>query len=98
MDNNQPFSISKPLGFYTSYTPGDGSCFEKLEEMFGCNLSRLTRREKLFLSGVLSLHLSGMSEGSVRNNVYACSADIPQSLNESDIEGLIEFLVNSVRF
>jgi hypothetical protein len=90
--------MTKPLGYYTSYTPGDRSTFAELEEMFGTNLETLTVREKLFLIGSLASQLCVKKPGEVRASVQVASIGISQELQPGDIEGLLDFLINQVRW
>lgn len=41
--------MTQPLGYYTSYIPGNGSYLEVLQKKYGCNLQGLNTRQKLFL-------------------------------------------------
>lgn len=90
--------MSKPLGYYTSYTPGDGSALEELQEMYGTRLEQLTRREKLFLISSLASQLCVEQPGEVRASVQVVSVGIVQELKPGDIEGLIEALIAQVRW
>lgn len=41
--------MTHPLGYYTSYTPGNGSYLEVLQNKYGSHLQQLNKRQKLFL-------------------------------------------------
>lgn len=41
--------MTHPLGYYTSYTPGNGSYLEVLQNKYGSHLQGLNTRQKLFL-------------------------------------------------
>ncbi|MEA5626609.1 hypothetical protein [Nostoc sp. UHCC 0251] len=89
--------MSKPLGYYTSYTPGDGSVLDELDDMFGSNLEKLTVKEKWFLIGALGAQLCADQPGEVSNAVNAVYPGI-LLMTTGDIEGLIEALVAQVRW
>jgi hypothetical protein len=89
--------MSKPLGYYTSYTPGDGSVLDELEDMFGSNLEKLTVKDKLFLIGALGAQLCADQDGEVSNVVKAAYPGIVL-MPTGNIEGLIEALVAQIRW
>ncbi|MEH2348117.1 MAG: hypothetical protein V7K55_08955 [Nostoc sp.] len=47
-------SMSKPVGYFTSYTINDGSLLDSLQERYGSTFELMTKREKLFLISVWS--------------------------------------------
>lgn len=89
--------MSKPLGYYTSYTPGDGSALDELDDMFGSNLEKLTVKEKMFLIGALGAQLCADQSGDVSNVVKSVYPGIVLMTTEN-IEGLIEALINQTRW
>jgi hypothetical protein len=89
--------MSKPIGYYTSYTPGDGSALEELQEMYGSSLEQITHREKLFLISSLASQLCITKPGEVRASIQVISVGIVEELKPADIEGLIAALVDQVR-
>lgn len=90
--------MTKPIGYYTSYTPGDASYLESLEERYGSSFEKMSRREKLFLLSSLASQLSGDAPGETRNEIYELGVDIQQNLPLSDQEGLLEALVAQIRW
>lgn len=90
--------MSKPIGYFTSYTLNDGSLLESLQEEYGSTFELMTRREKLFLISALAIHLCDGSPGSCRNEIYVVGHQVNSSLPVGDREGLIEALINQVRW
>jgi hypothetical protein len=89
--------MSKPLGYYTAYTPGDGSALDELDDMFGSNLEKLSVKEKLFLIGALGAQLCADQSGEVSNVVKSVYPRI-LLMTTGNIEGLIEALISQVRW
>jgi hypothetical protein len=90
--------MTKPLGYYTAYTPGDESYLESLQERYGAGLEKMSKREKLYLMGVIASQLCVEMPGETRNEVYEIGTDINTSLNWSDRAGLIEAMIAQVRW
>ncbi|PHJ56424.1 hypothetical protein VF14_25430 [Nostoc linckia z18] len=90
--------MSKPLGHYTSYTPGDGSYLESLQEHYGSMFEKISRREKLFLISGLASHLCVLEPGETRDEIYKLSVQLQIQLEESDQKGLLEALIAQVRW
>lgn len=49
--------MTKPLGYYTAYTPGDGGLLGEVEEAWGSTFDKLRDDEKLWLIGRLANEL-----------------------------------------
>jgi hypothetical protein len=90
--------MSKPIGYYTSHTPGDGSLFDDMTESYGAKLEQISHREKLFLISSLASQLCVEKTGDCRNEIYELSAEIMEILTPGDIEGLIAALIDQVRW
>ncbi|MBH8553322.1 hypothetical protein I8751_13245 [Nostocaceae cyanobacterium CENA357] len=90
--------MSKPLGYYVSYTPGDESFLEDLQERYGSTLEKIGNREKLYLIGVLASQLSVKTPGEIRTEIYELATEINDSLQTSDRAGLIEAMIAQVRW
>ncbi|MEH1801396.1 MAG: hypothetical protein V7K64_27005 [Nostoc sp.] len=90
--------MSKPIGYYTNYTPGDGSYLESLQEKYGSTLEQMTKREKLFLVSTLASHLCVAQEGETRDEIYILSVDLQAKLPASDQAGILEALVAQIRW
>ena len=90
--------MSKSIGFFTSYTPGDGSLLESLQEEYGSTFELMTQREKLFLISSIAIQSCDQAPGRCRDEIYVVGYQINSSLPQADREGLIEALINQVRW
>jgi hypothetical protein len=90
--------MSKPIGHFTSYTINDGSLLESLQEEYGPTFEGMTRREKLFLISAIASQLCDQAPGRCRDEIYVVGHQINSSLPVGDREGLIEALINQVRW
>lgn len=48
--------MTKPIGYYTSHTPGDGSVLDELQEQYGACLENMSETDKTWLLFSLALH------------------------------------------
>ncbi|MEI1376604.1 hypothetical protein PQG02_18735 [Nostoc sp. UHCC 0926] len=90
--------MSKPLGYYTSYTPGDDSLLERVQEKYGSGFEKITKREKLVILTVLASHIGCQLEGDVRSEIFALAKDMTSHLSLSDCAGIMESLVAQIRW
>ncbi|WP_414572714.1 hypothetical protein [Nostoc sp. CCY 9925] len=90
--------MSKPIGYYTGYTPGDGSYLEELQEKYGSTFEKMSKREKLFLVSTLASHLCVAEQGETRDEIYILSVDLQSKLPASEQAGLLEALVAQIRW
>ncbi|MEH1911265.1 hypothetical protein [Nostoc sp.] len=90
--------MSKPIGFFTSYTPGDISLLGALQEDYGPMLEKMTQREKLFLISAIAAQLCDQAPGRCRDEIYVVGHQINSSLPPADRAGLVEALINQVRW
>lgn len=90
--------MSKPIGYFTNYTINDGSLLESLQEEYGSTFERMTRREKLYLISAIASQMCDQSPGRCREEIYTVGHQVNSSLPVGDREGLIEALINQVRW
>ncbi|MCC5620955.1 hypothetical protein [Nostoc sp. CHAB 5715] len=90
--------MSKPIGHFTSYTINDGSLVESLQEEYGSTFERMTKHEKLFLISAIAAQLCDGCPGRCRDQIYVVGHQINSSLPKNDREGLLEALINQVRW
>ncbi|MEH1817307.1 MAG: hypothetical protein V7L09_33590 [Nostoc sp.] len=90
--------MTKPVGYYTTSTINDGSLLESLKEQYGQTFERMTRGEKLFLISAIAAQLCDQAPGRCRDEIYVVGHQVNSSLPMHDREGLIEALVNQVRW
>ncbi|MBD2388818.1 hypothetical protein [Cylindrospermum sp. FACHB-282] len=89
--------MTKPIGYYTGLVPGGDSLLNSLETQYGATFERMTRREKLYLMFSLAVHLFSKEEGAIRDEITIVASDL-QALLPSDQEGLMEALINQIRW
>ncbi|WP_445630424.1 hypothetical protein [Nostoc sp. DSM 114167] len=91
--------MSKPLGYYTAYTPGDGSYLESLENRYGATFEKMTKKEKLFLVAAIADQLSAEQDGNARIEIKQLPAEMYEnSVTDSDLMGLLEALIAQIRW
>ena len=90
--------MTKPVGHFTSYTIGDGSLLESLQEEYGSTFEKMTKREKLYLISAVAIQLCDQAPGRCRDEIYVVGHQINSSLPLHDREGLVEALTNQVRY
>ena len=90
--------MTKPVGYYTSSTINDGSLLESLKEQYGQTFELMTKREKLFLISAIASQLCDQAPGRCRDEIYVVGHQVNSSLPVGDREGLIEALINQVRW
>lgn len=92
--------MTKPLGYYTNYTLETDGVLLDIQQAYGANLEGLNKAEKLALitsiAGDLACQYS-ITDAPYRNQIFEFMAEIHQ-LPFSDREGLIECLINGVRY
>ncbi|BBD67966.1 hypothetical protein NIES4072_47220 [Nostoc commune NIES-4072] len=90
--------MSKPLGYYTAYTPGDDSLLEKLQEEYGSTFEKISKREKLVILTVLASHLGCQLEGDVRSEIFAVAAEMRDQLSSPDQAGVMFAIISQIRW
>lgn len=90
--------MTKPLGFYTNYVPGQEGILDKIQEMYGPYLMGITAREKLYLIQELTRDLFVRASGNeVRREMHLIAYDLTHELSTSDQEGMIQALIAHLR-
>lgn len=90
--------MSKPVGHFTSYILGDGSLLESLQEEYGSHFEKMTKCEKFFLISAIAAQSCDQAPGRCRDEIYVVGHQINSSLPASDREGLLEALIDQVRW
>ncbi|MDZ7966885.1 MAG: hypothetical protein RM368_18215 [Nostoc sp. DedSLP03] len=90
--------MSKPLGYYTAYTPGDNSLLETIQEEYGSTFEKMTKREKLVILTVLASHIGCQLDGDVRGEIFAIAKDMRDKLSLSDQAGIMQAIIDQVRW
>ncbi|MEH2145313.1 hypothetical protein [Nostoc sp.] len=68
--------MSKPLGYYTNYTPGEDTLLASLQEEYGATFEKITVREKLVILTALASHMGCQLEGDCRAEIFALAKQI----------------------
>ena len=90
--------MSKPIGYYTSYTPGDDSFLEKVQEKYGSTFEKMTKREKLSILMILASNIGTQLEGGVRGEIYAVAREMTDQLSLSDQAGIMQAIIDQSRW
>ncbi|WP_414755896.1 hypothetical protein [Anabaena sp. CCY 9910] len=98
--------MNKPLGFFTSTMPGDGSYLDELQQQYGSTFEQLSKVEKLFLLQNIAQTLLGAEINVIGSTVSASAVStvspIIQGLYKrvtlGDLLGLAEALVNQLKY
>ncbi|MEH1786374.1 MAG: hypothetical protein V7L23_12505 [Nostoc sp.] len=85
--------MTKPIGYFTSYTLNDGSLLESLQSEYGSTFELMTEREKLFLIFAIAAQLCDEAPGRCRDEIYVVGHQVNSSLPVSDRKGLLEALI-----
>lgn len=90
--------MAKPLGYYTSYTPGDGGLLGEIEEAWGSTFDKLRDDEKLWLIGRLANELwqEYPIDEPPGEGVELVAHRAPSELSVSDQIGLMNALVAQI--
>ncbi|MEH2337600.1 hypothetical protein [Nostoc sp.] len=90
--------MSKPLGYYTSYTPGEDTLLASLQEEYGATFEKMTLREKLVILTALASHMGCQLEGDCRAEIFAIAKQITEHLTISDQAGIMEAIISQIRW
>ncbi|WP_375493783.1 hypothetical protein [uncultured Nostoc sp.] len=98
--------MSKPIGYFTSAMPGDGSYLDELQQQYGSTFEQLSKIEKLLLlHGVVQNLLSAeinLQGSSVAAAAVSTVSLIAQSINKrvtlGEHLGLAEALINQLKY
>ncbi|MBD2341647.1 hypothetical protein H6G64_32415 [Calothrix sp. FACHB-156] len=103
IDYTRILPVSKPIGYYTSYTPGKSGLLENLQQQWGATFEKMTRQQKLYLVVGLALNLSSQyqdtcQDTSINQEIASIPQQVVKHLSTSDQEGLLEALVAQIRY
>lgn len=90
--------MSKPVGHFTNYTPNDGSLLDSFVEEYGSGFEGMSKREKFFLISAMASQLCDQAPGRCRDEIYVVGHQANSSLPLADREGLLEALINQIRW
>ncbi len=95
--------MSKPSGYYTSYTPGDDGLLTEMQEAWGTQFEALSNVERIWMIVQIANNLctdfcEKEDDDSVREGVEQALKRIQRNeLTRGDQLRLIESLVNQIR-
>jgi hypothetical protein len=95
--------MNKPLGYYTSYTPGDDTLLEKMQEAWGSKFEALSNVERAWMIQQIAENLCADFCGQVEDDSVSQGVErvIERIHNDELTIGdqlrLIESLVNQIR-
>ncbi len=89
--------MTKPVGYYISYSLGDGSLLEQLEEEYGSTFQKISKREKLLLIQSLATELGDSLHELPRDEIYQLQEKLNTQLSQSDRAALIQALISQIR-
>ncbi|AFY54400.1 hypothetical protein Riv7116_1859 [Rivularia sp. PCC 7116] len=89
--------MSKPLGYYTSYTPGERSILGDIQNKYGSHLEGLNVREKLFFIQYICTYLANRANGNIRPEMHWVAWECTDQLEPTDMEGLLHALIEQIR-
>lgn len=90
--------MSKPLGYYTAYTPGDDSLLGELQDKYGTAFEKISKREKLIILTVLASHIGCQLDGDCRAEIFAIAKQMTEQLTIADQAGIMEAIIVQVRW
>lgn len=98
--------MTKPIGYYCSVTPGDGSFLDQLQEEFGSTFEELNRLEKLFLLHSLTSNLlqteikmvGSYPASQAQQRMTPVMKDINEKLLIGEHLGLADAIVNQLKY
>jgi hypothetical protein len=98
--------MNKPIGYFTSTMPGDGSYLDELQQQYGSTFEQLNKVEKLLLLQNIAQTLLGAEINVIGSTVSASAlstvSPIIQGLYKqvtlADLLGLAEALVNQLKY
>ncbi len=89
----------RPLGFYTSYTPGEGGLLQDMEESWGATFEVLTPYQRAYLIAAVSTEIFNQYESEDNENDSEVE-EVCERLGElgfGDLLGLMEALINQAK-
>ncbi|MBG1270816.1 hypothetical protein [Nostoc sp. WHI] len=98
--------MSKPLGFFTSTMPGDGSYLDEMQSVYGSTFEKLGRTEKLLVleSVVKNLIVAETAAHGINSTAQAMAhassitPGIRESVGIDEHLGLAEALINQLKY
>lgn len=98
--------MSKPIGYFTSAMPGDGSYLDELQQQYGSTFEKLGRTEKILIlesvvQNLLQAEIAGHGLASKTSSMALASSITPrirESVKLDEHLGLAEALINQLKY
>ncbi|MHC5819282.1 MAG: hypothetical protein ACYT04_26230 [Nostoc sp.] len=98
--------MTKPIGYYSSVMPGDGSLLDELQEEFGSTFEELNRLEKLLLLHLLTTNLlqteikmvGSYPASQAQTRMTPVMSDVNKKLLMGEHLGLVDAIVNQLKY
>jgi len=89
--------MSKPIGYWTNFTPGDGSLLSDMEQTWGSSFGSLNESQRAWLILQLANQLYMDAEGSLGNDFEPLSNRMRTEIDNHNKLGLIQALVEQIK-
>lgn len=86
----------KTIGYYTSYTPGDGGLLAEMQEAWGAQFQKLNHTERLWMMAKLTDDIGVSEDGDIRASVEEAMRRLGE-LSHGDKLGLMDALINQLK-
>jgi hypothetical protein len=88
--------MNKPIGYFTSTMPGDGSYLDELQQQYGSTFEHLNKVEKLLLLQNIAQTL--LASAQALSTVLPIIQGLYKRVTLADLLGLAEALVNQLKY
>jgi hypothetical protein len=93
------YQMTKPVGYYTSYTPGESGLLADMQSEWGATFEQLNQAERAWMIYQLGYQLWMEIDEEVRDLVEeTINNRASHELSSGDKLGLIEALVNQMKY
>jgi hypothetical protein len=97
--------MTKPIGYYCSVTPGDGTFLDHLQNQYGSTFEKLTKLQKLYIltslvGSLTNTQIEKISSDSSTEQINAITnliAQIKQHLPMSEHLSLADAIINQLK-
>jgi hypothetical protein len=87
----------KPIGYWTSFAPNDGSLISEMEQAWGSTFEKLNEAERAWMIYQLGYQLWQDAEESVSDGVETVIQQAQSHISNIDKLGLIQALVEQIK-
>ena len=90
--------MSKPIGYYTNFTPGEETLLATLQDNYGAAFEKISKREKLVVLTALASHIGCQLEGDCREEIFTIAKQMIEQLTIDDLTGIMEAIIVQIRW